>query len=131
MEDRRYRRRQRRRGLVDPEHADRLLEKLIGGKWVGVLIKDALDPVRAARPRHRIETGAGRTRTDPRRWVKDVRRLRFCRRLFEQASGVCGFGGVTNPSTVIPGRRKASNPESRDSPMCNRTSEVCAKRRIR
>src|ERR1700722_15768378 len=28
-------------------------------------------------------------------------------------------------STVVPGRCEASNPESRDSPMCNCTSEVC------
>src|SRR5216684_8741477 len=31
MEDRRYQRRQRRRSLVDPRHADRLLKELIGG----------------------------------------------------------------------------------------------------
>jgi len=29
-------------------------------------------------------------------------------------------------TTVIPGRCEASNPESRDSPMCKRTSEVRA-----
>src|ERR1700755_2464268 len=33
-------------------------------------------------------------------------------------------------STVIPGRCEASNPESRDSPMCNCTSEVWCWRTI-
>jgi hypothetical protein len=28
------------------------------------------------------------------------------------------------PATVIPGRGEDANPESRDSQMCNRTSEV-------
>src|SRR6267142_1630510 len=32
--------------------------------------------------------------------------------------------GVAESHAVIPGRREASNPESRDSPMCNCTSEV-------
>src|SRR5882724_5905376 len=31
----------------------------------------------------------------PRRWIKGGRRLRLCGGLPAQASGVCGFGGVT------------------------------------
>jgi len=38
--------------------------------------------------------------------------------------------GRGSSSDVIPGRCEASNPESRDSPMCNRTSEVHAKTRV-
>ena len=66
---------------------------------------------RVARPRHRLRAGQGRAGTDPRRRTQGDRRLRICGGLSAQASGICGSDGIAIPS-VIPGRRKASNPES-------------------
>src|SRR5664279_3605168 len=44
-----------------------------------------------------------------------------------EVSGIVSFGFLSGQyQAVIPGRCKASNPESRDSPMCNCTSEVRA-----
>src|SRR6266404_5064574 len=74
------------------------------------------NPARAARPRHRVGTGAGRAAADPCRWIKGHRRLRFCGGLFAQASGVCGSGGVSSITFRHSGMRhlaQARNPYSR------------------
>src|SRR4029079_11849119 len=44
----------------------------------------------------------------------------------DQVNQAFGHGGAFGFSAVIPGRYAVSNPESRDSPMCNSTSEVHA-----
>ena len=53
--------------------------------------------------------------------------LRYARRNARAAGGCAfcpGVCGVHHPDPVIPGWSEGPDPESRDSPMCNRTSEV-------